>query len=140
MPKITLHFSDGAEMNLFHSISIALPKWVRADLPDFKKESNVGYGLIQVLLKDYPPPPSPLGFLFPWILALIYPKQAYEWPCSSIACWILLPSNNPGMFSFLAHLRGGSGVFCSYFVIHLLSTCWLQTVLIFMCSLCTVFN
>ena len=47
-------------MNLFHSISIALPKWVRADLPDFKKESNVGYGLIQVLLKDYPPPPSPL--------------------------------------------------------------------------------
>lgn len=41
-------------MNLFHSISTALPTWVRADLPDFK-ESNVGYGLVQVPLKDYPP-------------------------------------------------------------------------------------
>lgn len=51
-------------MNLFHSIPTALPTWVRADLPDFK-ESNVGYGLVQVPLKDYPPPPSPPGFMFP---------------------------------------------------------------------------
>jgi len=65
VPKITLHFSDGAEMNLFHSISTALPKWVRADLPDFKEESNVGYGLIQVPLRLSPPPPSPPGFMFP---------------------------------------------------------------------------
>lgn len=134
------HFFSGVtELSLVPSLSIAVPRWLRGDTAD---SVQVSCG---VWFKRAPTEPHWLVFVptsrfyISINIGLNSPKTSLWTSSFKHPLLISEPSNKLG--SAGCSVQGGRRrVFCSCCSTHLLSTCCLQTVLIFMCSLYIVFN